>query len=272
MNELKDINKVIFNKEVYYRVNDLTGIFEVSLFKIKKTILKMELETAKLKGFGNGLFIKEKDVNKIVINEKSVMLSTKVKVLNEELKMTKLLNKIFQPGEEVEKELINDSINKFIEIEDYEIEKIEEPELTKEDAEFNKEMEDKNLAYRKVHVGLKTMYGLSGVNVLIDKDSNIIGTPYYNYFEVKDDKFYIDWNEKCSENIECNYDIVVPLNMGTVEVDEDKVCKELMRIAYSRDFDDDDFGRIYKNNIRLYNEEISILQHKDTMFTKIIYK
>jgi len=275
MEKLTDINinKVIYDKEIYVRVNDLTELFKgVSLYKIKKTIAEMGIETVKLKGFGNGLFIREKDVNKIIIDGKSVILSTKVRVLSDEIKMTKLLNKMLTPSEEIAKQLIADKVSEFIEEDDYVIEEAEQPKAIEENKEFNKEMEENNLAYRKVFVGLKTMYGKLGVDLLIDQNSNIVGNPWDNSYEVANDKFYIGNNENYSGNPEEDYSLALPLQTGTVIVNEDKIVKQLMEFAYSNSYEcDGSGGRIYANKVNLVDDDIFYLQHKDTMFTGVVY-
>jgi len=273
MNKLVDLNKVIFSGKIYYKVNDLTLLFEgVSLYKIKKVINEMELETVKLKGFGTGNFILETDVNKLIINEQSVFLSTKVRVLSDEVKMTKLLNKMFAPTEKIANELVEKKINKFVSEEDFIIEETKEVKTIEENKEFNKEMELENIGFRKVFVCLKTQYKTTGINVLIDKDSNIVGSPYDNRYLVANNRFYINNTEEYSENPEVDYDLKLPLVTGIVEVNEDKIIRQLMEFAYDNNYEPDDFGgRVYANKFHLCDDDVYDLQHKNTLFCGIKY-
>ena len=73
------LNRVIYGGRVYYKVNDLGELFELSSYKMKKTLTKQEIEATKLKGFGRTLFVLESDVSAIEINGEITIIKTEYK-------------------------------------------------------------------------------------------------------------------------------------------------------------------------------------------------
>ncbi|MED0826573.1 hypothetical protein [Bacillus pacificus] len=72
--------RIIIGKEVYYKVKDVAVLFDLSQYKMKKTIEKQDIETKTLGGFGRTLYILEENVGKIEINNNDEIKITKTKV------------------------------------------------------------------------------------------------------------------------------------------------------------------------------------------------
>lgn len=71
------LNRVIYGGQVYYKVNDVAVLFDLSQYKMKKTLEKQGIEKGKLAGFGRTLFILEKNVGKIEIGGEVTIIETK---------------------------------------------------------------------------------------------------------------------------------------------------------------------------------------------------
>ncbi|OSY03797.1 hypothetical protein [Bacillus mycoides] len=71
------LNRVIYGGQVYYKVNDVAVLFELSQYKMKKVLEKQGIEKGKLAGFGRTLFILEKNVGKIEIGGEVTIIETK---------------------------------------------------------------------------------------------------------------------------------------------------------------------------------------------------
>ncbi|OSY00326.1 hypothetical protein BTJ45_02932 [Bacillus mycoides] len=73
------LNRVIYGGQVYYKVNDVAVLFDLSQYKMKKTLSKQDIETTILKGFGRTSFILEKNVGKIEIGGEVTIIETEFK-------------------------------------------------------------------------------------------------------------------------------------------------------------------------------------------------
>ncbi|QQU31681.1 hypothetical protein I6I41_00650 [Bacillus cereus] len=71
------LNRVIYGGQVYYKVNDVAVLFDLSQYKMKKTLSKQAIETTILKGFGRTSFILEKNVGKIEVGGEVTIIETK---------------------------------------------------------------------------------------------------------------------------------------------------------------------------------------------------
>ncbi|KMQ15292.1 hypothetical protein [Bacillus mycoides] len=71
------LNRVIYGGQVYYKVNDVAVLFDLSQYKMKKTLDKQGIEKGKLAGFGRTLFILEENVGKIEIGGEVTIIETK---------------------------------------------------------------------------------------------------------------------------------------------------------------------------------------------------
>lgn len=74
------LNRVIYGGQVYYKVNDVAVLFDLSQYKMKKTLDKQGIEKGKLAGFGRTLFILEENVGKIEVNNNDKVKITKTEV------------------------------------------------------------------------------------------------------------------------------------------------------------------------------------------------
>lgn len=79
------MNRVIFEGETYYKVNDLKELYNVSMYKIKKAIKEQGIKTGKLEGFGRALFILEAELNMLEIDGAVTYMKTAVKDYREEM-------------------------------------------------------------------------------------------------------------------------------------------------------------------------------------------
>lgn len=79
------INRVIFNGNTYYKVNDLQELYNVSMYKIKKAIKEQGIVIGTLKGFGRALFILEAELNMLEIDGAVTYMKTVVKDYRETL-------------------------------------------------------------------------------------------------------------------------------------------------------------------------------------------
>ncbi|CGF77995.1 hypothetical protein IQ781_21705 [Bacillus sp. N447-1] len=79
------MNRVIFEGETYYKVNDLKELYNVSMYKIKKAIKEQGIKTGKLEGFGRALFILEAELNMLEIDGAVTYMKTAVKDYRETL-------------------------------------------------------------------------------------------------------------------------------------------------------------------------------------------
>lgn len=156
------MNRVIFNNEVYYRATDIREELGYTAYKFKKYLQENEVTTYKLKGFGNGNFIKESDTDlQYADNEDSVLiLGTKVKDYSEKftevVKINEFLGAISNATEEVRAIVNEQNIVKFNndwlsekqittnEPNQYEIDRDEQMTIN------NELLEDNNLAYRYI--------------------------------------------------------------------------------------------------------------------------
>ncbi|MGX5612268.1 hypothetical protein [Bacillus toyonensis] len=132
------LNRVIYGGQVYYKVNDVAVLFELSQYKMKKTLSKQDIETTILKGFGRTSFILEKNVGKIEINNNDEIKITKTEVTGgiekvevktaEEVPAEETKNEKEEVKSETEKEVettVNNNEN-TIESNTEEIEKLQE--------------------------------------------------------------------------------------------------------------------------------------------------
>ncbi|MED3198993.1 hypothetical protein ACWKTL_14865 [Bacillus toyonensis] len=94
------MNRVIFEGETYYKVNDLKELYDVSMYKIKKTIKEQGIKTGKLEGFGRTLYILEAELNMLEIDGAVTFMKTAVKDYREEMtvggRMSALANSMFR--------------------------------------------------------------------------------------------------------------------------------------------------------------------------------
>ncbi|MDR4170361.1 hypothetical protein [Bacillus nitratireducens] len=79
------INRVIFNENTYYKVNDLQELYNVSMYKIKKAIKEQGIVIGTLKGFGRTLYILEAELNMLEIDGAVTYMKTVVKDYRETL-------------------------------------------------------------------------------------------------------------------------------------------------------------------------------------------
>ncbi|MEH7668964.1 hypothetical protein V7419_19775 [Bacillus sp. JJ689] len=79
------MNRVIFEGETYYKVNDLKELYNVSMYKIKKAIKEQGIKTGKLEGFGRTLYILEAELNMLEIDGAITYMKTAVKDYREAL-------------------------------------------------------------------------------------------------------------------------------------------------------------------------------------------
>ncbi|PGT92225.1 hypothetical protein COD18_15440 [Bacillus cereus] len=79
------INRVIFNENTYYKVNDLQELYNVSMYKIKKAIKEQGIVIGTLKGFGRALYILEAELNMLEIDGAVTYMKTAVKDYREEM-------------------------------------------------------------------------------------------------------------------------------------------------------------------------------------------
>ncbi|MDU3337939.1 hypothetical protein [Paraclostridium bifermentans] len=112
------INRVIKDNEVYYAIADLCILFDCTKYKMNKAIKQAEIECIKI--FGNTRFVKEKDVDKIVINDINMTMKTTVKDFQAEIKSSmdaaKLANFCFgikKTDEDLLSSVFKNTIKKF---------------------------------------------------------------------------------------------------------------------------------------------------------------
>lgn len=79
------MNRVIFEGETYYKVNDLKELYDVSMYKIKKAIKEQGIVIGTLKGFGRAVFILEAELNMLEIDGAVTYMKTAVKDYRETL-------------------------------------------------------------------------------------------------------------------------------------------------------------------------------------------
>lgn len=108
------LNRVIYGGQVYYKVNDLGELFELSSYKMKKTLTKQDIETTKLKGFGRTLFVLEGNVSAIEVNGEITIIKTEYK---ESIQKKKVETAEEVPAEETknEKEEVKSKTEKEVE-------------------------------------------------------------------------------------------------------------------------------------------------------------
>ena len=272
---MNELNKVIYEQEVYLKVNDLVEVFEgVSLYRIKNAIKKQGLETRKLKGFGNSNFISEKQASMLVIDGKSRLFSTKIRSVDSEIKETVMLNKMFGAEGSVAENMIEETIKKFEKIEDY---VVEEPKKVDNEDDFNKQFKEENLAFREVNISLRnTNVGErseSCISLIVDKESNIIcDTPYNDCFEIKDGILHINPTEDWSEDLYKDYLKHIPVEYGynDVTVNVVKILKQIYRAI--KDIKLDGIGDWYNIEIMdIGRLELIMLLNKDTLITGVTY-
>ncbi|WP_377887961.1 hypothetical protein [Alkalihalobacillus sp. R86527] len=70
------IKRIIVGKEVYYKVAELTNLFGVSLYKVKKAIDKQKIHTRTLDGLGRVKFISEDNLAKLEIDGERQVATT----------------------------------------------------------------------------------------------------------------------------------------------------------------------------------------------------
>lgn len=279
---MKDLNKVIYEGIVYVKVADLTLIFEdISLYRIKKEIERQGLETTKLKGFGNGLFISERQASMLVIDEMSVMLSTKVKTINDELKMVQLASTLLNVDEVMIDNSLKHKIEEFDKIEDYVIEDKSNDDDYKEIRQFNENMKKEGLAYRRVRIDMKNtnIYTYSDalqfeskIDVIVDKDMNIYSRPYYSYYAVEGDTLYIDWNETDTDDLCEDFNIHLSAIYGDIEIDEKKIIENIYRSMSESGIKITDMSDWYEiGGIEIEDRALAMLMNKDTLITGISY-
>ena len=277
---MNELNKVIYEQVVYLKVNDLTQVFGASLYKIKNEIKKQGLQTTKLKGFGNGLFISEKQASMLVIDGKSKLFSTKIRTVEEELRTTILLNKMFGTEGSAGESMLQEAIDKFEKIEDYVIEEsINDIEVDNDDDEdFNKQFEKENLAFRQVDISLRNTnvseQSECSISVIVDKDSNIIcNTPYTECFELQDDILHLDATEEWTGDVWKDYVKHIPGEYGydKTQVDVAKILKQIY--IGIKDIKVTDFGDWYDiENMEISELELlMLLNNKDTLITGVNY-
>lgn len=112
------LNRLIYNNEVYYKVKDLTELFEVSEYKLKKIIDECEIKTTTLKGYGRTKYILEQNVSDIIFEDGSTMyMKTSVQDYQEEFKNTVKIGALVGvfTGKEINYEEIREKINKKFE-------------------------------------------------------------------------------------------------------------------------------------------------------------
>lgn len=135
MEEFIMLNRVIYGGQVYYKVNDVAVLFDLSQYKMKKTLSKQDIETTILKGFGRTSFILEKNVGKIEINNNDRVKITKTEVTggiekvevqkDEEVPAEETKNEKEEMKSETEKE-VETTVNNNDTTTESDIEKIEE--------------------------------------------------------------------------------------------------------------------------------------------------
>ena len=272
---MKELNKIIYEQKVYLKVNDLVQVFEgVSLYKIKKEIKKQGLQTTKLKGFGTSLFISEKQASMLIVDGKSRLFSTKIRTVDEEIRTTMLLNRMFATEDSLGETMLQEAINKFEEIENY---VIEEPTKVDDEDDFNNKFKEENLAFREVNISLRnTNVGErseSCISIIVDKDSNIItDTPYNNCFEIKGNILHINPTEEWKGDVWKDYLKHIPAQYGYNDVTVD-VVKILSQIYGAiKDIKLDSIGDWYNIELMEIGKlELIMLLNKDTLITGVNY-
>lgn len=205
------MDKVLHNKNVYYRKSDVLKEYKDSGIKIgaKKfnDILACKgIECNTIKGFGRTLWIVESDVNRIFVEGTNISHNTKVIEKEETIKANLRMNEFFSflsndtlkllPNEQREKFLeernqdsINEAIQKF---ENFEKHKNNDTraKMREEVKKYNEYWQQEGLAYRMLSLRLvnpNVMYGndASGlnefvINIAIDSNGNILESGMYN--------------------------------------------------------------------------------------------
>lgn len=273
---MKELTKIIYNGAIYIPLRELTKVFvEESLYTIKKSIKEQDIKTSTLEGFGRSLFILEDDINNLIVNGKSVLLSTKVTTLSDEAKMVSLLS-LFTGDNELTKQMQENKIKEFISKPEHTVKTISK-ENKKEHIEFNKGMEDLGLGYRLVNIDMKNNnLGCNGavretLTCLIDKDMNIIGKPFDTSFEVADNKLYIECNDICIGDLE-DYNYILPLDYSNVLIDRNKIISNLINLVFNgetRLTESNGWFECIEGKFDLKEEQLILLMNKNTMITDI---
>lgn len=274
---MKELTKIIYNGAVYIPLRELTKVFiEESLYTIKKSIKEQGLRTTTIEGLGRSLFILESDVNKLIIDDKSALLKTKVTTLNDEVKMVSLLG-LFIGENETTRKLQNEKIERFIQEPEYTVETILK-ENKKEHIEFNKDMEELGLGYRLVNINMKNSdVGNDGVvtdkiTCLVDKDMSILGNTYDYRYEINNNRLYVCWNDFETGDLEEDYDFSLPLTYETVDIDRNKLINNLVKLVFSGDIkmtDGRGWFELMEDKFDLEEQQLILLMNKNTMITDI---
>ena len=278
------MNKVIYEKQIYYKISDIADKLKLSLYMTKKQIDTLGIQVSKLKGFGTGLFIEERQACKLISKYgDSLLLGTKIRTKEEVIKDTYFISSLVSHcNEDCVNEKIEQELEKYDAQEDY----IEiKEELTTYEIEEDKEIQEMNKKFEEADIALKGLtiklmnptindddnVLIHKVNFIIDKDSNVVSDiPYYKHFEIQKDKLYINWNEQETGILDIDYDQVINIEYGKVQnIDIEKILKQLVQIAYSNDFKDtlfDDCMEVSINNTKLIISDkfLQMLRHKDT--------
>ncbi|HFJ9456983.1 TPA: hypothetical protein ACGW7F_002175 [Bacillus cereus] len=70
------LTRIIYKGKVYYKVNDLRDLFELSPYKMKKILKNQDIKTEKLDGFGRTLFVLQENASKIEVNNEITLFKT----------------------------------------------------------------------------------------------------------------------------------------------------------------------------------------------------
>lgn len=170
------INRLIYNNKVYYN--------KISIYKIKKTIKEQEINTTKLKGYGNSTWIEETDLCMLEIDGAITVMETKIKdrqeTIESKVSMASLMN-IFRRknalyNEEMIKEIMEETENEMMNFNnDY----VPHSSNNLEIGTLNKRLEE--FGYEERAIGVEILYKdnegkikTETVSVVVDNNDNLL--------------------------------------------------------------------------------------------------
>ncbi|RDY26803.1 hypothetical protein CHL78_012085 [Romboutsia weinsteinii] len=143
------INRLIYDGQVYYKVNDLVHVYgnKYSIYKIKKAIKESGIKVSKLKGYGNSLYIRESEVSMLEIDGSVVVMETKIKDRVETFKTSLSANSFVNLLTKMDSSINEDMVHKSLEYTDAEMKK--EIKFKKYDKNIEEKYEELNSKLEK---------------------------------------------------------------------------------------------------------------------------
>lgn len=242
------INRLIYNKEVYYKVNDTVLVFEnkFSIYKIKKAIKEQGVETYKLKGFGNSIWIKENDLSMLEIDGAVTLMETKFICRKERLESHISIGAFLNTFLRLSNEEI---LEKALKHTDGDLDGFEKTDTVKDDNRItvetlNKTLEEFGYEERVVSIDVisegKGKIEKDKVAFLVDNEDNLLfefGSIEYSYREKYDTENFDESDYGFTEG-ELMYDSIIKhkgnwlraeIELGSLYIGEDMPVVELTK-------------------------------------------